>query len=198
MKNDRTIRLLLVDDHPIVRAGFHMIEAIDPNIQVVGEASTATDAWLQTQKLQPDLVLMDIRLPDGDGIEVCRRIKEAFPEVRVVCLTSYSDDHLVLGALDAGADGYLLKQNDAKKIVEAIRTVMEGGVVFDSTVSAVARDGRSSGQLAGLSPGELRVLSEVAKGQTDKEVAASLNLSVKTIRNCLDRVFNKLGVHTRT
>src|SRR5262249_15510569 len=154
--------------------------------------------WTQFEKLAPDLVLLDIRLPDGNGIDLCRRIKERSPQTRVLCLTSYSDAPFVLGALDAGADGYLLKENDAARIVEAIRKVLNGGVVFDAAVSAATEKTRSDNPLALLSPGERKVLAEVAKGRTDKEVAVTLNLSVKTVRNCLDRVFGKLGVHTRT
>ena len=201
MNPSETIRLLLVDDHPIVRAGFHMIERIDSRLQVVGEASTALGAWQQLEKLNPHLVLLDIRLPDGSGIELCRRIKETWPQVRVLCLTSYSDDDYVLGAMEAGADGYLLKQNDAEQIVDAIRIVMNGGAVFDPkgmSASARTKSTPHPSRLAALSPGELRVLAEVAKGRTDKEAGMALNLSVKTIRNYLDRVFTKLGVHTRT
>ncbi len=198
MKNEARISLLLVDDHPIVRAGFHMVEQIDPRMHVVGEASTVEDGWRQVQRLQPDLVLLDVRLPDGDGIDLCRRIKERWPEIRVLCLTSYSDDQLVLGAMEAGAEGYLLKQNDANHIVEAVQTVMQGGVVFDGAVSAAGQRGNAKNPLELLSPGELRVLAEVAKGRTDKEAGVALCLSVKTIRNYLDRVFTKLGVHTRT
>jgi two-component system response regulator DevR len=198
MKSEPRINLLLVDDHPIVRAGFHMVEQIDPRMRVVGEASTVEDGWKLAQRLQPDLVLLDVRLPDGDGIELCRRIKETWPEMRVLCLTSYSDDHLVLGAMEAGAEGYLLKQNDANQIVEAVQTVMRGGVVFDAAVSAAAHGASAQNPLESLSPGELRVLAEVAKGRTDKEASVALSLSVKTVRNYLDRVFTKLGVHTRT
>jgi len=201
MSEPGLVRLLLVDDHPIVRAGFHMVERIDPRLRVVGEASTASGAWQQVERLNPDLVLLDIRLPDANGVEVCRRIKEARPKIKVLCLTSYTDDDVVLGAMEAGADGYLLKQNDAERIVEAIRVVMNGGVVFDQAVSAAAQLGQTGPakhSIGSLSAGELRVLAEVARGRTDKEASVALSLSVKTIRNYLDRVFAKLGVHTRT
>ena len=198
MKGSSKTKLLLVDDHPIVRAGFHMVERIDPTIEVVGEASSAEEAWTQIERLEPDLVLLDVRLPDGNGIELCRRIKERSPKMRVLCLTSYSDTPFVLGAIDAGADGYLLKENDAAKIVGAIQSVLRGGVVFDAAVSAATERRGDENPLALLSPGERKVLAEVAKGRTDKEVGVTLHLSVKTVRNCLDRIFGKLGVHTRT
>ena len=199
----KSIRLLLVDDHPVVRNGLRMVVDIDSRLQIVGEAGNIESALLRIADLSPDVVLLDVRLADEDGLEVCRRGKELHPSLRVICLTSYADDDLVLAALAAGADGYLLKQNDAGVIVEAIHAVMAGRVVFDPVVAPAlaAGDARwtvEEQRLRSLAPGELRVLAEVAQGQTDKEAAAVLNLSVKTVRNCLDRVFAKLNVHTRT
>lgn len=200
---DEVVRLLLVDDHPVVRAGLRVVADIDPRLRIVGEAENVESALLRIEGLSPDLVLLDVRLADEDGLEVCRRAKERHPGLRVLCLTSYSDDDLVLAALAAGADGYLLKQNDAAIIAEAIQAVMAGRTVFDPVVAPVlaAGDARLTPEerrLRSLAPGERRVLAEVALGRTDKEVAAVLNLSVKTVRNCLDRVFAKLNVHTRT
>ena len=199
----KSIRLLLVDDHPVVRNGLRMVADIDSRLQIVGEAGNIESALLRIADLSPDVVLLDVRLADEDGLEVCRRGKELHPSLRVICLTSYADDDLVLAALAAGADGYLLKQNDAGVIVEAIHAVMAGRVVFDPVVAPAlaAGDARltvEEQRLRSLAPGELRVLAEVVQGRTDKEAAAVLNLSVKTVRNCLDRVFAKLNVHTRT
>ena len=195
----KSIRLLLVDDHPVVRNGLRMVADIDSRLQIVGEAGNIESALLRIADLSPDVVLLDVRLADEDGLEVCRRGKELHPSLRVICLTSYADDDLVLAALAAGADGYLLKQNDAGVIVEAIHAVMAGRVVFDPALATGdARLTVEEQRLRSLAPGELRVLAEVAQGQTDKEAAAVLNLSVKTVRNCLDRVFAKLNVHTRT
>lgn len=199
----KSIRLLLVDDHPVVRNGLRMVVDIDSRLQIVGEAGNIESALLRIAELSPDVVLLDVRLADEDGLEVCRRAKELHPSLRVICLTSYADDGLVLAALAAGADGYLLKQNDAGVIVEAIHAVMAGRVVFDPVVAPAlaAGDARltvEEQRLRSLAPGELRVLAEVVQGRTDKEAAAVLNLSVKTVRNCLDRVFAKLNVHTRT
>ena len=200
---EKPIRLLLVDDHPVVRNGLRMVAEIDARLQIVGEAGNIESALLRIAELSPDAVLLDVRLADEDGLEVCRRAKGRHPGLRVLCLTSYADDDLVLAALAAGADGYLLKQNDAAVIVEAIHAVMAGQVVFDPVVAPAlaAGDARltvEEQRLRSLAPGELRVLAEVALGRTDKEAAAVLNLSVKTVRNCLDRVFGKLNVHTRT
>jgi two-component system NarL family response regulator len=123
--------------------------------------------------------------------------------MRFLCLTSYADADLVLAALEAGAEGYLLKQNDAQFIADAIHAVLSGRTVFDPVVAPVVADGAihlsdEERRLRSLSPGEVRVLAEVVKGRTDKEAATALNLSVKTVRNCLDRVFGKLHVHSRT
>lgn len=197
------VTLLLVDDHPIVRAGLRVVEQIAPDIRVVGEASSVETGWEAVQSVLPNVVLLDLRLPDGDGLELCRRIRDRYPNTRVLCLTSYADARQVLAAMEAGVDGYLLKQNDAVCIAEAVRMVMAGVPVFDPALEAVSLSrsktaANQSNPLDALSTGELRVLAHVAQGRTDKEAAAALGLSVKTVRNCLDRAFAKLGVHTRT
>lgn len=195
----KPIRLLLVDDHPIVRNGLRVIEQLAAEIRIVGEAGTVEDAWARVRELLPDLVLLDLRLPDGDGVELCRRLKADYPNMRVVCLTSYASASLVLSALEAGADGYLLKHSDGQRIVEAVRETMAGNPVMDPALDELTHDARGKANpLKKLSPGELRVLAQVARGLTDKEVSTALNLSVKTVRHYLDRVFDKLGVNTRT
>ncbi|HMO65774.1 MAG TPA: response regulator transcription factor [Verrucomicrobiota bacterium] len=194
------IKLLLVDDHPVVRAGLRTVEDLAPDIRVVGEAATIEEALARIHDRLPHVVLLDLRLADGDGLEVCRRTKDRYPNIRVICLTSYTDTRLVLAAMEAGVDGYLLKHNDARTIVEAVRSVMAGRTVFDPALEA-ASPGAAGGRanpLERLSDGELRVLGQVAKGRTDKEVSTVLNLSAKTVRHYLDRAFAKLGVHTRT
>ena len=196
-------RLLIVDDHPVVRSGLRAIEDIDTALRIVGEAETIENALLRFEELSPDLVLLDIRLQNEDGLEVCRHVKAVDLDVGVLCLTSFADNHFVLAALEAGADGYVLKQRDAGFIAHAIREVLSGRSVFDPLIAGIAEAGSGApspqeGRLNSLSPGENRVLAGVAQGWTDKEVAASLGLSVKTVRNCLDRVFAKLNVHTRT
>lgn len=198
------IRVLIVDDHPVVRAGLRVIAEVDAAILVVGEAGNATEAMTAAHQLGPDVLLLDIRLPDRSGLEVCRELK-ANGGPRVLFLTSFADNPLVLAAMQAGGDGYLLKDNEPRDIVAAIRTVMKGGAVFDPVVvRAAAQELRTHARtgkpdrLDELSSQEQRVLAEVAAGKTDKEIAEALNLQPKTVRNYLDRVFEKLGVNTRT
>ena len=179
------IRLLVVDDHPIVRAGFRTIEEMASDIQIVGEASDAQEAFRGVANLQPDVVLLDIRLQGHSGIEVCRHIKAASPSPRVLILTSYADEQMILSALEAGTDGYLLKESDTRRLVDAIREVAKGETVFDSRVTRQLAS-RGSGERGGgaellgqLSAQECRLLAEVAQGKTDKEVAAALGLTTK-------------------
>lgn len=202
MNADNVIRLLLVDDHPVVRDGLSRIREVEPRIQIVGEAATLQSAVESARRLAPDVILMDVRLPDGDGIDACRQIKAFLPATHILFLTSYADNRFVLAAMEAGADGYLLKENDTQRIVGAIHSILNGGTVFDPVVARgvmgnARRDG-SLNPLEALTSQENRVLAEVAKGKTDKEVAVALDLTTKTARNYLDRIFTKLDVHTRT
>ncbi len=202
VKAEDIIKVLLVDDHPVVRDGLHRIQELEPRIEIVGEAATMRSAVEAARRLGPDVILMDVRLPDGDGIEACRQIKASLPEARILFLTSYGDNQLVLASMEAGADGYLLKESGAQRIVDAIHSILNGGAVFDPVITRRATDKlRGSGEvnpLDTLAARERRVLAEVAQGKTDKEVAAALNLTTKTARNYLDRVFSKLKVHSRT
>lgn len=199
------VRLLIVDDHPVVRAGLRTVEEMAPDIQIVDQAGTAEEALSAAFRLKPDVVLLDIRLQGQSGIDVCRQLKAASPAVRVIFLTSYADDQLILSALEAGADGYLLKERDTRRLVDAIREVADGGAVFDPEVTQRLAGGRANrnsshpaNPLHSLTAQERRLLAEVTQGKTDKEVAVALGLTAKTARNYLDRIFTKLGVHTRT
>lgn len=202
MNPGRNIKLLLVDDHPVVRDGLHRVQELNPEIQVVGDAGTMQAAVTAALQHEPDVVLMDVRLPDGDGIEACRRIKKLLPDTHILFLTSYADNRFLLAAMEAGSDGYLLKGSDAQRIVEAMRTILQGGTVFDPIVTREVmrdlKDGPGPNPLAALTVQERRLLAEVARGKTDKEAAVSLGLTTKTARNYLDRIFTKLNVHTRT
>lgn len=204
MEKSQKTRVLIVDDHPVVRMGLRLIEDFNANLRVVAEAASGADALREAEKHQPDVVLLDYRLPDLAGHEVCRKLKAAHPEVRVVFLSSYAVDTTTAAALESGADGYLLKENDAQKIVNAIQTVCQGGMVIDPAIArAAVAHARTApipagGPLAALSEQEQRVLAELATGKTDKEIALALNLQSKTVRNYLAQVYRKLGVHTRT
>ncbi len=201
MKPEDPIKVLLVDDHPVVRDGLRRIQELDPRILIVGEAATMLSAVEAAVRLEPDLVLMDVRLPDGDGIEACRQIKALRSETHILFLTSYADNRFVLASMEAGADGYLLKESGTQRIVDAIQAILRGGTVFDPVVT---REVMHNLRLGGVNPlealtgQERRILAEVAKGKTDKEVALDLGLTNKTARNYLGRIFAKLNVHTRT
>ena len=203
VKAEAIIKVLLVDDHPVVRDGLSRIQELEPRLQIAGEAATMRSAVKAARELNPDVILMDVRLPDGDGIAACREIKVFLPAVHVLFLTSYADNRFVLAAMEAGADGYLLKESGSQRIVDAIHSILNGRSVFDPVVTrSTQRHSRSGGDsvnpLDALATRERRVLAEVAKGKTDKEVAAALNLTAKTARNYLARIFTKLDVHTRT
>lgn len=204
MTKPAKVRVLLVDDHPVVRMGLRLIEDLDKNIQVVGEAATGREALTEARRLKPDVVLLDYRLPDAGGHEICRQLKEELFQVRVLFLSSYAADSTAKAALEAGADGYLLKENDAQKIVDAIQSVCRGGMVIDPAIARAAvapprEISTSEAQaIAQLTDQERRVLAEVANGKADKEIAQTLALEGKTVRNYLVQVYRKLGVHSRT
>jgi two-component system response regulator DevR len=205
MTGSTKIRVLIVDDHPVVRTGLRIITEVDPAIIVAGEAASAAEAILTARRLRPAVVLLDVRLPDRSGLEVCRELKTDPGAPKVLFLTSFADNPLVLAAMQAGGDGYLLKDNEPRDIVTAIRTVLNGGTLFDPVVArAVDREVKSvlpitpKNPLETLSAQERRVLAAVADGKTDKEIASALGLQPKTVRNYLDRVFEKLEVNSRT
>jgi DNA-binding NarL/FixJ family response regulator len=197
------IGVLIVDDHPVVRMGLRLIGDLDPCIKVIGEAASGKEAIAAARRLRPQVVLLDYRLPDAGGHEICRQIKDALSGVHVLFLSSYAADTTTTAALEAGADGYLLKENDAQKIVDAIHSVCRGGLVIDPAIARAAvthppgpkRAGEQA--LAQLSEQEQRVLAEVATGKTDKDIALAMGLEPKTVRNYLAQVYRKLNVHSR-
>ncbi len=199
------IRLLLIDDHEVVRIGLRTLFENAPGITVVGEAESSEQALIEVKRLKPDVVMLDIRLPTSGGLEVCRQIQELSSEIRVLVLTSYSEDQTVLDAIAAGADGYLLKEVDSERLVQAVRMVAAGQSVLDAAVTNQVLLRVRSGSLANddnkmarLSSQEQRVLALVAKGKTNREVAADLGLSEKTVKNYFSNVLNKLELSRRT
>jgi len=200
-----TIRLLLVDDHEVVRIGLRTLLDRIGMIQVVGEAGTAAEAVAETIRLKPDVVLMDVRLPDGTGIDACRDIRTACPETRVIFLTSFADDDAVLAAVFSGADGYLLKEIGGETLIHSIQSVARGQSILDPAVTQplLARMRATSTQTVEdhpepITPQEQRVLALVADGKTNKEIAAALGLSDKTVKNYLSHVYKKLQLTRRS
>ena len=201
------IRVLIVDDSELVRAGIKAVLAAHglPMISVVGEAATVATAVSESARLKPDVVLLDIRLPDGSGLDACRTIVQNQPGVRVVVLTSFSSDSFVYEAITAGARGYLMKEIDPRGLIQAILNVAEGKSILDPDATArVMRLVRAPAatttneELAALSPQERRVLALVAEGKTNKEIGERLALSDNTVKNYLGNVFEKLQVKRRS
>lgn len=199
-----TVRLLLVDDHEVVRVGLRTVLSQHEHVTVIGESSTVADAVRDATRLKPDVILMDVRLPDGSGVDACREILAAHPHIRVIFLTSYADDDSVLAAVLAGAHGYVLKEIDSAALLRAVHAVAEGHSILDPSVTERAltwlrgiNKGSAPPGTEPLSPQEERVLALVAEGQTNKEIATTLNLSDKTVKNYLANVFQKLRVTRR-
>lgn len=205
MSATKSIGLLLVDDHAVVREGLKMVLGRDPQIRIVGEAGTAQEAVSEALRIKPDVVLMDIRLPDGDGVQACGDILEQCPQARVLFLTSFGDDDTVLAAILAGAHGYLIKEIGVDTLVDSIKRVAAGESILDQAatrrvLSWIKTHGISSpgpGREP-LSPQEQRIVALVAEGKTNKEIAAGLGLSPKTVKNYLSTIFQKLQITRRT
>jgi DNA-binding NarL/FixJ family response regulator len=200
----RPFRLLVVDDHEVVRQGLVALLDRRPNFQVVAEAGSVEEALAQAHLHQPDIVIMDVRLPDGSGVEACREIRADLPETRVVMLTSFPDDEAVLSAIVAGAAGYLLKQIRARDLVSALEAVGRGESLLDPAVTerVLARVRQIAGgeihdELSGLTPQERKILMLVAEGKTNKEIAAEIFLSDKTVKNYVSSILAKLNLERR-
>ncbi len=199
------IRVLIVDDHEVVRIGLRQLLGSSGGFRVVGEAGTMAEAISMSQKARPDVVLMDVRLPDGSGVEACRKIKADNPEVRVVMLTSYSDEEAIVGAVMAGANGYLLKQADAERLTEAIREAAAGDSALDpraaGTLLSQFRElsaKQAESELQGLTDREKRMLALIAEGYTNRAIGEVLHLSEKTVRNHVSQLLRKLGFQRRS
>jgi len=189
------IDLLVVDDHEMVRAGLRSLLADEAGVRIAGEAASAAEAVRQAERLRPHVVLMDLRLPDGSGVDACRDILSALPATRVLFLTSYSDEQAVLSTVMAGACGYLLKDIGRDALVRAIADAASGRPVVDSGRVPAAQ---SQIRNVALAPQEQRVLALVVEGKTNKEIAAALELSERTVKHYLANACVKLGVNRRS
>jgi DNA-binding NarL/FixJ family response regulator len=200
-----TISVFLLDDHELVRQGLRTVLEAAGDIEVAGEAGSAAEALVRIPAVQPQVAILDVRLPDGDGVSVCREIRSAItPPPACLMLTSYSDDEALFGAIMAGAAGYLLKQISGMDLVSAVRTVAAGGSLLDAQVTATVMSrlrgetGNADPRYALLSPQEQRVLELIAKGHTNREIARQLYLAEKTVKNYVSSVLHKLGLQRRT
>ncbi len=200
----RRLDLLIVDDHEVVRQGLVTLLGRRPEFNVVGEAGTVAEATAAARRFRPDLVIMDVRLPDGSGIEACREIRAEMPDTRVVMLTSYPDEDAVLSAIIAGASGYLLKQVRARDLVAALEAVGRGESLLDPAVTGrvlerVRRIATADqpDELAQLTSQEQKILLLVAEGKTNKEIAAEVFLSDKTVKNYVSSILGKLNLERR-
>ncbi len=198
------LRLLIVDDHEVVRQGLVALLDRREGFEVVAEAGSVAEAVEQARKFEPDVVIMDVRLPDGSGIEACREIRADLPGTRVVMLTSYPDEEAVLSAIVAGAAGYLLKQIRARDLVAGLEAVGRGESLLDPAVTEKVLErvrriatGGPMDELAQLTSQEQKILALVAEGKTNKEIAAEIFLSDKTVKNYVSSILSKLNLERR-
>ena len=198
------LRLLIVDDHEVVRQGLVAVLSRHEEFQVVGEAGTVAESIAAARRFEPDLVVMDVRLPDGSGIEACRAIRAELPATRVVMLTSYPDEEAVLSAILAGASGYLLKQIRGRDLVTALEAIGRGESLLDPAVTERVLDrvrrianGEEKDELSDLTSQERKILRLVAEGKTNKEIAADIFLSDKTVKNYVSSILSKLNLERR-
>jgi two-component system response regulator DevR len=200
------IRVLLVDDHAVVRLGLRTLFERTGRIEIVGEAATVTQAIVEARAQRPDLVIMDLRLPDGTGVEACREIRSERPATRVIMLTSYSDEEAVVSSIVAGAAGYMLKETPPRRLIEAVDTVAGGGSLLDPGVTQVILDRlRRSAQggvddpvaAAGLTTQERNILPRIAEGKTNRMIADELGLSERTVKTYVSNLLQKLHLSRR-
>ncbi|MGV3758895.1 MAG: response regulator [Actinomycetota bacterium] len=197
-----TTRVFLLDDHEIVRRGLRELLEAEGDLVVVGEAGTAEEAYGRIPATSPDVAVLDVRLPDGDGIEVCREIRSKHPEIACIMLTSFSDDDAVYASIMAGAAGYLLKQVRGSDLVDGVRRVAAGESLLDPQVTTRVLDRlrhrEGDDELASLTDQERRILGLIAEGLTNRQIGERLFLAEKTVKNYVSNMFAKLGMHRRT
>ncbi len=198
---ERRYRVMLVDDHAVVRTGLKTLLDVSRTFEVVAEAATVAEALKAARASRPDLVVMDVRLPDGSGIEACREIRAEHPATRVLMLTSYAGEKATVAALMAGASGYLLKEVSEEKILQSLEIVAQGGMLMSPEVVSRALSGRrdrNEVRFEDLSEQEQAILRLIAEGKTNREIGEALFLSENTVRNYVSRLLEKLGLSRRT
>jgi DNA-binding NarL/FixJ family response regulator len=197
-----TIRVFVLDDHEVVRRGLKVILEADDDLRVVGEAATAEAALSAVPSFRPDVAILDIHLPDGDGVAVCRSLRSATPELRCLMLTGYADDKALLAAVAAGASGYVLKEVGGDEIVTAIRRVAAGESLFTPALIRQAKGRVSKGKfyderLAELTPRQRAVVELIAEGKSNAQIAEELSLTHKTVKNMVSNLLHRMGFSSR-
>jgi two-component system, NarL family, response regulator DevR len=202
---DRKIKVFLLDDHEVVRRGVHELLTVEDDIEVVGEAGTAADALARIPAVRPDVAVLDVRLPDGSGVEVCREVRSADESVRCLMLTSFADDEALFDAIMAGASGYVLKAIRGNELLTAVRDVAAGRSLLDPVATARVlerlREGgsaRGDARLANLTEQERRILDLIGEGLTNRVIGERLHLAEKTIKNYVSSLLAKLGMERRS
>jgi len=202
MDTDR-IRVFLLDDHEVVRRGLHDLLESEGDIEIVGESGSAREATARIPALRPDVAVLDARLPDGSGIDVCRDVRSTDPSIKALILTSYDDDEALFAAIMAGAAGYVLKQIGAGDLVDSVRRVAAGQSLIDPHLMARVLERVRSGppeheELAGLTEQERKILALIAEGMTNRQIGERLFLAEKTVKNYVSSILSKLGLERRT
>ena len=200
---DTPIRVFLLDDHEVVRRGLHELLTLEDDIEVVGEGSSAHDALVRIPAVRPDVAVLDVRLPDGSGVEVCRDIRAALPDTHCLMLTSYADDEALFDAIMAGASGYVLKDIRGNDLVTAIREVAGGKSLLDPQATARVLERLRHGQqkdarLEALTDQERRILDFIGEGLTNRQIGEQMHLAEKTVKNYVSSLLAKLGMERRT
>ncbi|WNF36698.1 response regulator transcription factor [Bacillaceae bacterium IKA-2] len=189
------INVFIVDDHSVVRRGLKMFLELDKEIVICGEAGNLNEAVELISQKKPDLVLLDFKLPDGDGIIGCQKIKRMYPDIKIIILTAFANDDIILEATKAGADAYLLKDIESEQLISTIFSVSRGKNTLGSVVTVTENQ---RGKQLNLSNKEILILDMISLGKVNKEIADSLNMAEKTVRNNISRIFKKINVANRT
>ncbi|MGW6898487.1 response regulator [Streptomyces sp. NBC_01718] len=205
MREEGKITVFLLDDHEVVRRGVHELLAVEDDIEVVGEAGTAADALLRIPATRPDVAVLDVRLPDGSGVEVCREIRSKDESIKCLMLTSYADDEALFDAIMAGASGYVLKAIRGNELLTAVRDVAAGKSLLDPVATArvlerlrEGKEARDDDKLSALTDQERRILDLIGEGLTNRVIGERLHLAEKTIKNYVSSLLSKLGMERRS